>query len=168
MTNLTQRPSATAMLIIAQLLCTMFFVWDVAQDALFRPGEDWPNLHFLLESAATLALLAAIGFESRILQRLLHRQAHLEAQVDLAAKAFHDLVEDRFDSWGLTTAERDVGHFTVKGISITEIATMRGSAEGTVKSQLNAIYRKAGVGNRGELLSLLIEELMDRRAPDTA
>jgi len=45
---------------------------------------------------------------------------------------------------------------------------MRGSAEGTVKSQLNAIYRKAGVGNRGELLSLLIEELMDRRAPGTA
>ena len=30
-----------------------------------------------------------------------------------------------------------------------------------MKSQLNAIYRKAGVGNRGELLSLLIEDILD-------
>ena len=93
----------------------------------------------------------------------LQRKAHLERQVSLAARAFHDVIEERFTAWSLTAAERDVAHFTVKGLSITDIAGLRGSAEGTVKSQLNAIYRKAGVGNRGEFLSLLIEDLVDSR-----
>jgi len=33
--------------------------------------------------------------------------------------------------------------------------------EGTVKAQTNAIYRKAGVSGRPQLLSLFIEDLMD-------
>lgn len=52
--------------------------------------------------------------------------------------------------------------FAIKGVSITDIAAMRGSAEGTVKAHLNAIYRKAGVSSRSELISLLIEDLMNQ------
>ena len=37
---------------------------------------------------------------------------------------------------------------------------MRGTSEGTVKAQTNAIYRKAGVTGRPQLLSLFIDELM--------
>ena len=48
----------------------------------------------------------------------------------------------------------------LKGLSIPEIAQIRGSAEGTVKSHLNGIYRKAGVTGRGAFLSLFIEDLM--------
>ncbi len=40
---------------------------------------------------------------------------------------------------------------------------MRGSAEGTVKSHLNAIYRKSGTANRGELLSSIIDTLIEER-----
>ena len=49
----------------------------------------------------------------------------------------------------------------MKGCSIADIAQMRGSAEGTVKTHLNAIYRKAGVQGRGQLVSVLIEDLMN-------
>jgi len=37
---------------------------------------------------------------------------------------------------------------------------VRESKDGTIKAQCNAIYRKAGVRSRTELLSLFIEELM--------
>jgi hypothetical protein len=37
-----------------------------------------------------------------------------------------------------------------------------------VKAQTNAIYRKAGVGNRAQLLSLFLDELIDMRSPDPA
>ena len=37
---------------------------------------------------------------------------------------------------------------------------MRGTSEGTVKAQSNAIYRKAGVTGRTQLLSLFLEDLM--------
>jgi len=67
----------------------------------------------------------------------------------------------RFSDWGLTVAERDVALFAIKGLSTLEIASLRGTAEGTVKAQTNAIYRKAGVNGRPQLLSLFIEDLMD-------
>ncbi len=67
----------------------------------------------------------------------------------------------RFADWGLTSAERDVALFAIKGMSTQEIASLRGTAGGTVKAQTNAIYRKAGVNGRSQLLSLFIEDLMD-------
>ncbi len=42
---------------------------------------------------------------------------------------------------------------------------MRRSAEGTVESQLNAIYRKSGLAGRGQLACLLIEDLLSGPLP---
>ena len=72
-----------------------------------------------------------------------------------------DVMAERFDDWGLTPAERDVALFAIKGMSIQEIAALRQTSEGTVKAQTNAIYRKAGVSGRPQLLSLFIEDLLD-------
>ena len=69
-------------------------------------------------------------------------------------------LEDRFETWALTPAERDVALFAIKGMSTGEIAKLRATSEGTVKAQTNAIYRKAGVSGRPQLLSLFIEELL--------
>ena len=46
------------------------------------------------------------------------------------------------------------------GPTRSEIARLRATSEGTVKAQTNAIYRKAGVTGRPQLLSLFIEDLM--------
>ena len=51
--------------------------------------------------------------------------------------------------------------FAIKGMSTPEIAALRNTSEGTVKAQTNAIYRKAGVTGRPQLLSLFIEDLID-------
>ncbi len=66
-----------------------------------------------------------------------------------------------FTDWGLTPAERDVAVFLVKGLSTRDIAELRGTSEGIVKAQTNAIYRKASVTGRTQLLSTFIEDLMD-------
>lgn len=47
-----------------------------------------------------------------------------------------------------------------KGFSTGEIANMRCTSEGTVKAQTSAIYRKAGVRGRAQLLSLFIDDLV--------
>jgi DNA-binding CsgD family transcriptional regulator len=65
-----------------------------------------------------------------------------------------------FQDWGLTASDRDVALFAIKGLSISEIAEMRETREGTIKAQCNAIYRKAGVTGRPQLISLFVEELM--------
>ncbi|AXI48987.1 hypothetical protein C1J03_19195 [Sulfitobacter sp. SK012] len=66
----------------------------------------------------------------------------------------------QFDRWGLSEAERDVALLTVKGMTVDEIAELRGTSSGTIKSQNNAIYRKANVKSRTQLLGSLIEELL--------
>ena len=63
--------------------------------------------------------------------------------------------------WGLSPAERDVALFAIKGLSTSEIAALRTTSEGTVKAQTAAIYRKAGVSGRPQLLSLFIEDLLE-------
>ena len=70
-------------------------------------------------------------------------------------------MQERFTEWGLTPAEKDVALFAIKGMSTSEIAAMRDTSEGTVKAQTNAIYRKAGVAGRTQLLSLFIDDLMN-------
>ena len=153
-------PTILLALIVVQAICATFFLWDVIEDTLPNGLRSLQNPHMVIETTAALSLVAAIAFEIRVLMRLLRRKAHLEDQVSIAAGAFHEIVLQHFDTWGLTPAESDVALFAIKGFTVAETARLRGSAEGTVKSQLNAIYRKAGVSGRGALLGLLVDDLM--------
>jgi DNA-binding NarL/FixJ family response regulator len=50
--------------------------------------------------------------------------------------------------------------FLVKGMSFGKIAEARNAKEGTVKAQANAVYRKASVSGRHELVALFLDELL--------
>ncbi|MGB3147800.1 MAG: helix-turn-helix transcriptional regulator [Paracoccaceae bacterium] len=115
----------------------------------------------LLEIGAALGLLLGLALGGVALYR--SQKAHRQAMARLhrASSAFMDLLEERFEDWGLTLSERDVALFAIKGLSTQEIAALRNTAEGTVKAQTNAIYRKAGVSGRSQLLSLFIDDLME-------
>ena len=60
----------------------------------------------------------------------------------------------------VTTRATAIVTATVKGFSTAEIGRVRGTFEGTVKAQTNAIYRKAGVRGRAQLLCLFIDDLV--------
>ncbi|MBL1436690.1 MAG: helix-turn-helix transcriptional regulator [Rhodobacteraceae bacterium] len=76
-----------------------------------------------------------------------------------ASGQFHKLMTRRFEDWGLSPSEKDVAVFALKGLSNSQIAEARGKSVGTIKAQCNAIYQKAGVSSRTQLLSNFIEEL---------
>ncbi|MEY8100064.1 helix-turn-helix transcriptional regulator, partial [Falsihalocynthiibacter sp. S25ZX9] len=82
-------------------------------------------------------------------------ELHLRA----AQGEFFAMVNLQFDRWGLSKAERDIALLTTKGLSVAEIADLRNTTQGTVKSQNNSIYRKAKVNSRTQLLGALIDEL---------
>lgn len=149
-----------AILIAGQLLCTAIFLGDVTADGFEMAWPPFSDPHFIVEFLAAFGLIAGVLVEIRVLTGLLRRKAHLEEQLSVAAGAFHDIMEARFRDWALTPSEADVATFTLKGMSIAEIAALRGTADGTVKAQLGAIYRKAGVNSRGALLGLFVEDLM--------
>ena len=158
------RPLVLILVIAAQAFCAAVFLGDIIGDLAGRGKEGPEGKHAYIEALATFALIAAIIVELRILLWLLRRKAHLEQALSTAQSAVQEVINSELEAWQLTPAEKDVANFLIKGLSTGEIATMRGSAEGTVKAQLNAIYRKSGSSSRAELMSQLIDTLMGRRA----
>lgn len=147
---------------VVQLLCAFFFLSDIMITVLRLPIApiDW-QVHELIEIGAAIGLVLGAGVGAIMLRNALRRTRHVESQLRAASGAFMELLEDRFAEWALTPAERDVALFAIKGMSTQEIAAMRQTSEGTVKAQTNAIYRKAGVTGRPQLLSLFIDDLID-------
>ncbi len=151
---------ALVVLIIVQTLCAVFFVYDVLIDALAHVSNRADNIHLFVEIVATIGLALAIFFEISYLRSLLERNAQIERGMRVATGALHDVIEEYFSEWSLTPSERDVALFTIKGLSIAEIAELRDSRDGTIKAHLNGIYRKADVSGRSQLISLLVEDLI--------
>jgi DNA-binding CsgD family transcriptional regulator len=150
-----------------QALCTLFFVSDILAGMVGVEREPlaWETRE-LIEIGASLGLILGVVLGAVLLARTLSRSHAMESRLREVSGAFSDLLEERFREWRLTPSERDVAWFTIKGLSIAEIAKLRGTSEGTVKAHSNAIYRKAGVSSRTQLLSLFLEDLMGD-APET-
>jgi DNA-binding NarL/FixJ family response regulator len=156
-------PTGLLALMAVQLVCAVFFVADAAQDFMEEGGGGQIDIHLLIETAATLSLLAAIWFEARLLRDLWHRKASLEKSLADASGEVHAVIVEQFAEWDLSPAETDIAMLLVKGLGTQDIAGIRGSAEGTIKAHFNAIFRKAGVHSRTELLSVLIDRLLGKR-----
>jgi len=148
-------------LFLLQAVCALFFVSDILMGLFgFYPVPIGWSLREALEIAAAVGLVLGLVFGALALRRSRFRLRAAEQKLQRASAAFMDVLEERFAEWGLTPAERDVALFAIKGLSLQEIAALRQTSEGTVKAQTNAIYRKAGVTGRPQLLSLFIEDLM--------
>ncbi len=156
-----RRRIVIALILLVQALCTVFFVWDILASALGISVTPmaWETRE-LVEIGAACGLVLGLLLAMAVLRQALRDRHRAEESLRRASGAFMDLLEERFDDWGLTPAERDVALFAIKGMSTAEIATLRSTSEGTVKAQTNAIYRKAGVTGRPQLLSLFIDDMM--------
>ena len=153
-------PYAILALLVVQALCAGVFILNVLSAYTGWAPLAW-TLFEVIEIGAAVGLVLGSILGTLALRRSLARTARVEAQLRAASGAFAELMQERFTDWGLTPAERHVALFSIKGLSTAEIAAMRSTSEGTVKAQTNAIYRKAGVSGRPQLLSLFIEDLMD-------
>lgn len=154
-------PVFISVIVIIQALCAVFFISDIVMGVLgLRHVPITWQTRELLEIGAALGLGLGLVLGTATLVQALRRTRRAEARLRAASLAFAAHVEERFAAWGLTPAERDVALFAVKGLTTAEIAALRQTSEGTVKAQTNAIYRKAGVANRSQLISLFIEDLM--------
>lgn len=139
-----------------QALCAVFFVGDVIAD-LRLVGF---GLHTVAEGAVALALAAGVvlgGVETR---RTLERSRRAETAASAAAGAFAEVVAAHFERWALSPAEREVALFALKGFDPSEIARLRGTAQGTIRAQLARVYAKAGVSSRAELAAVFIDDLL--------
>lgn len=145
-----------AVVLAVQSLAAVFFIADVGGD-LFWGGL---NAHSVLEAIVALALIIGTAFGALQMRQILRRIRQSQTAMSVASGALFDLIQARFQEWGLTPSEAEVALFTLKGLDIADIAHARGSAEGTVRAQMTKVYAKAKVSGRGQLTSIFIEDLL--------
>lgn len=157
------RKYALATILTLQLLCILFLVADAGSD-LVGADIDLPTVQGETDTAFELlsvfVLVLCIAAALLEMFRLVRRNRLVESQLRAASGAFSEILFEHFDNWGLTASEKDVAMLAIKGLGIAEIAEIRETRDGTVKAHLNAIYRKAGVKGRPQLISFFVEELM--------
>ncbi len=165
-TKRLRRPALFAALGV-QCFSTIFFV-----------GELWSEILGLRTTAIPwvwqeyIQILASVGLTIGLFTSILflrhnqRRMNSLNQQIDIAAGNFQDHLHANFADWELSPSEQAVAIYTMKGFSNAEVARLRGTSLSTVKSQLNAVYRKSGFANRPQLISFLVEELLSGIAVD--
>jgi len=147
-----------SLIFAVQLICALFFVTNILSSILGFAPINWQISEYI-ELGAAFSLLIGVGLTGTVLFKTLKRNQQVEGQLRAASGAFMELLYERFREWGLTPAESDVALFAIKGMSTKEIAALRVVSEGTIKAQTNAIYRKAGVTGRPQLLSQFLDDL---------
>ncbi len=160
-----RKPIVIAAILIVQLLCALFFVSDILSAFFGFSAAPLPwQWREFLEIFAAFGLVLGVALGAFLLRVAVKDRSRAEAQLRRASSAFMQHLSERLAEWGLTPAERDVALFAIKGMSTAEIAQLRHTSEGTIKAQTNAIYRKAGVSGRAQLISLFIDDLIDKDA----
>ncbi|MEZ5681946.1 MAG: LuxR C-terminal-related transcriptional regulator [Erythrobacter sp.] len=141
-------------------MAAIYFLVDGIEDILseLRTGV---SAQVLLECLVALALVLGVTLGGAYARHLLLEARHHKNLLDAARGEMSALIAARFGEWELSKSESEVALFALKGSSITEIAAMRNSAEGTVRSQLSQVFAKAGVKNQSALIAIFVDDLID-------
>lgn len=148
-------------LMFVQGTSALFFLTELWSEVLGLRATALPyEVQEMIQVFASIGLLSGMILTATILSNSFRKVSHLSRQIDVVAGQFQSHLEDLFSDWALSPSERAVAIYVMKGFSNTEVADLRGTSVATVKTQLNAVYRKSGCANRQQLMSFLVEELL--------
>lgn len=146
-------------IVALQAVAAIFFLIDSVDEIILQlnAGIDFA---VIAECVIAIALLAGVVLGARHTRKLMAEARRRESALAVARGALAEMLSLRFAEWQLSAGETDVALFAIKGCSVSEIAVLRKTAAGTVRSQLSQIYAKAGVTSQSMLISIFIEELL--------
>lgn len=118
-------------------------------------------------SLAAMVLFGRVEDQDRVQQQMLRevalaRQegAQWRGRVRDLMQGLASAIDQQFDRWHLTPAEKDVALLLLKGFSHKEVAQLRGRGERTVRQQALAVYRKSNLNGRASLAAYFLEDLL--------
>lgn len=86
--------------------------------------------------------------------------AHYRAETAHLTQGLSVKIDQQFEKWHMTKAEKEVALLVLKGFSNKEISTARSTSEKTTAQQISAIYDKSGLHNRAEFAAFFLEDLL--------
>lgn len=143
-----------------QAIAALYFIVDGVDDVLgeFQTGI---SVEVAMECLVVFALCAGIVFGGRLVFAMLADLRRQQGALEIARGALAGHITARFEEWGLSAGECDVALFALKGFNTAEIARLRSTAAGTIRSQLSQVYAKAGVSSQSMFVALFIEDLLE-------
>lgn len=115
----------------------------------------------IAQIGASIALLTGIIVTIVFMRRSQAVIDKLDQQIGAVSGGFDAQLGKLFRDWDLSRSEEEIAIYAIKGFSNAEIGAFRGTTAATVKSQMNAIYRKTGFANRQQLIAFMVEELLE-------
>jgi hypothetical protein len=99
------RLAAFGLLLLLQAVCALVFMLDILLSAFgaYQVPLSWSTRE-LLEMGAGLGLFLGLILGTILVLRAVRDLNRAEARLDRASAAFVDLLNARFDQWGLTAA----------------------------------------------------------------
>ncbi len=154
-------------LILIQVASAAYFSFKILSDLfVWQPFiVPWEYVE-ILEILASLGMCVGVISSLMLLRKSAQRLRHAEQQINAAAGEIHKQILQQFDEWKLTPTERDVALMVIKGFSNNEIATFRSTRESTIKSHITSIFRKSGLTNRQQLITHVIDDLLNAVNPE--
>ena len=107
-----------------------------------------------------------VGFKDKIVELdqinkdLKIEQKNFQKKISHLSNEFLSHIDEQFNSWGFSRGEKEIALLLIKGLSMKEIADIRGSNENTVRQQSSQIYKKSALGGRMELSAFFLDDLL--------
>jgi len=129
-------------------------------------GDDF-DVDDLIETVL-VSVVGYFSFREFARNRKLTQTVKIEQEKNLVlSKKLNDMVQQQFDEWRLTSAEKEIAWLIIRGFAIKEIAMLRSVAQKTVHHQLTSVYAKSGARNRAEFTSSFIQLLFEDSSSKT-
>jgi DNA-binding CsgD family transcriptional regulator len=175
--GLTSEGRGFGVLLVAFVLVAVLAGVDVASDL----AQGTALVHVLAEVGVVVVGLVGSAFIARQLWLRLRRARAAEAELAALAgrlkvteadaarwrgeagnllAGLGVAIEQQFERWSLSPAEKEVALLLLKGLSHRELAQVRSVTEATARQQARAVYKKAGLSGRSDLAAFFLEDLL--------
>lgn len=150
-------------------------------DILFDINEGIPFNHLLHEALLWLCSMIGAFLQYKIISwqekelvglgRLIQElykandeltieKKNFEKKISHLSNEFLKFIDDQFNVWNFSRGEKEIALLLIKGLSMKEIADIRGSSEITVRQQASQIYKKCSLAGRLELSAFFLDDLL--------
>jgi DNA-binding CsgD family transcriptional regulator len=150
-------------------------------DIILDMQEGVPLKHLIHEGAIWLFCMIGAIFQFRVIKwqnnelaefklkiddlhltniKLRNEQKNFQKKISHLSTEFLINIDDQFDKWEFTRAEKEIALLLIKGLAMKEIADIRQSSENTVRQQASQIYRKSSLAGRMELSAFFLDDLL--------
>ncbi len=145
-----------------QLACSAIFLSGLWGEVLFLRSRPLPFVvEEITQILASVGLILGPAITVLFIRRSQAVIERLDQQIGAVSGHYQLQLQQLFAEWDLSNSESEIAIYAMKGFSNAEIGELRGTSAATVKSQMNAIYRKSGFANRQQLIAFLVEELLE-------